>query len=61
VALDALEAQDYSKAAEHLRAALEWPESLGQGRPYEPEERRVRFLLGLAENRMILLGPTTGR
>ena len=37
---------------EHLLAALEWPESLGQGRPYEPEERLARFLLGKAEEEL---------
>ena len=50
VALDALEEGAFANAREHLLAALEWPESLGQGRPYEPEERLVRFLLGLAED-----------
>jgi tetratricopeptide (TPR) repeat protein len=35
-----------NEARRHLEAALEWPERLGQGRPYEPEERLVRFLLG---------------
>jgi len=49
VGLDALEARDYETARAHLAAALAWPESLGQGRPYEPEERLVRFLLGTAE------------
>ncbi|MGB5661349.1 MAG: hypothetical protein WBO54_17905, partial [Thermoanaerobaculia bacterium] len=61
VALKALAAQDYGLAVEHLQAALEWPESLGQGRPYEPEESFVRFLLGMAENRMVLWGPTVWR
>jgi tetratricopeptide (TPR) repeat protein len=51
-ALGALDAGDDAKAAEHLRAALAWPESLGQGRPYEPEERLVRYLLGRVEDRM---------
>jgi len=37
-----------SDAAEHLRTAMTWPERLGQGRPYEPEERAQRYLLGLA-------------
>jgi len=50
-ALDDLEAGNASQALEHLRSALEWPESLGQGRPYEPEERLVRFLLGVASDR----------
>jgi len=61
VALKALGAQDYSTAVEHLQAALEWPESLGQGRPYEPQEDRIRFLLGIAENRMLLWDPTVWR
>jgi tetratricopeptide (TPR) repeat protein len=50
-ALDALDAGDDARAAEYLGAALEWPESLGQGRPYEPEERLVRYLLGRVEDR----------
>jgi tetratricopeptide (TPR) repeat protein len=49
VAMGALEAGDAARAAAHLGAALEWPEHLGQGRPYEPEERLVRYLLGRAE------------
>jgi tetratricopeptide (TPR) repeat protein len=48
VAMDALEAGDPDRAEAHLDAALEWPEHLGQGRPYQPEERLVRFLLGRA-------------
>jgi hypothetical protein len=31
---------------------MEWPESLGQGRPYVPEERMSRYLLGVAEARL---------
>lgn len=48
-ALDAFEAGDHERAAGRLHAALEWPESLGQGRPYEPEERLVRYLLARVE------------
>ncbi len=49
-ALDAFEAGDRATALRHLEAALLWPESLGQGRPFDPDERLVRFLLGaLAE------------
>jgi len=44
-ALDAMETGEWATARGHVLAALEWPESLGQGRPYEPEERLVRFLL----------------
>ena len=52
VALDAMDAGEYEVAREHLHAALQWPESLGQGKPYEPEERLVRFLLGRAESHL---------
>jgi tetratricopeptide (TPR) repeat protein len=50
-ALSALEAGRVDEADRHLKAALEWPEHLGQGRPYDPEERLVRFLLGRVEER----------
>lgn len=49
-ALDALApgGGGHAQARVHLEAALEWPESLGQGRPYDPDERFVRYLLGVA-------------
>ncbi len=52
VAMDAMDAGEYGLAREHLLAALQWPESLGQGKPYDPEERLVRFLLGRAESHL---------
>ena len=45
-ALDELDVGDRAAARGHLETALEWPESLGQGRPFDPDERLVRFLLG---------------
>ncbi len=47
-ALDELEARRPASAREHLDAALLWPESLGLGRPYDPDERLVRYLQGVA-------------
>ena len=47
-ALNDLDADQATRAIDHLAAGREWPESLGQGRPYEPEERLIRFLLGRA-------------
>lgn len=49
VAFDAMDAEDYGEARTHLLTALEWPELLGQGKPYEPEERLVRLLLAKTE------------
>ncbi|MGD2122134.1 MAG: hypothetical protein PVJ76_10345, partial [Gemmatimonadota bacterium] len=51
-ALDALDDGDPALAKDHLLQALEWPENLGQGRPYRPEERLIRFILGHAEERL---------
>ena len=47
-AVSDLEAADHQTARRHLDAALLWPESLGQGRPYDPDERVVRYVLGVA-------------
>ena len=46
-ALGALDTGDHEAARVHLEAALLWPESLGQGRPYDPDERLVNYLLGV--------------
>ncbi len=46
-ALDELDGGDRAAARGHLERALEWPESLGQGRPFDPDERLVRLLLGV--------------
>ena len=46
-ALDELDDGNSAAARGHLEAALEWPESLGQGRPFDPDEQLVRFLLGV--------------
>ena len=50
-ALDELEAGRTGPAREHLEAALLWPESLGQGRPYNPDERLIHHLLGVVAER----------
>jgi tetratricopeptide (TPR) repeat protein len=51
-ALDAYDQGNLQKAKGHLERAMSWPENLGQGRPYEPEERLPRFILGLVETRL---------
>lgn len=51
-ALAAYDRSRWDEANGHLRSALEWPEHLGQGKPYDPEERLIRFLQGrVAERR----------
>jgi hypothetical protein len=51
-ALNAFETGDFEEARTHALSALEWPEHLGQGRPYEPDERLARFILANAEERL---------
>ncbi|MEO8501710.1 MAG: DUF5107 domain-containing protein, partial [Vicinamibacteria bacterium] len=50
-ALASIEGQRLDDAYAHLTAALDWPEHLGQGRPYDPEERLIRFLMGRIDQR----------
>ncbi|MFT4604161.1 MAG: tetratricopeptide (TPR) repeat protein, partial [Rhodothermales bacterium] len=40
-----------AEAAGHFRRSMEWPEHLGQGRPYDPDERLPLYLLGVAAKR----------
>jgi hypothetical protein len=51
-AVDAMERGAFADAQRFLGAALEWPERLGQGRPYEPDERLARYLLGVTARRL---------
>ncbi|MBT5188059.1 MAG: DUF5107 domain-containing protein [Kordiimonadaceae bacterium] len=48
-AMDAMSDNDYTTAITHLNAAKQWPEHLGQGKPYNPEEQLQDYLLGLAK------------
>jgi len=44
-ALNALHKENWKQAQTLLEQALEWPEKLGVGKPFDPEERWERFLL----------------
>lgn len=44
-ALDLMANQEYGGAIEALNKAKQWPESLGVGRPHDPEERLQNYLL----------------
>jgi predicted Zn-dependent protease len=50
-ALADITASRFDQAHAHLAKALEWPEHLGQGRPYDPEERLIRFLMARVDER----------
>ena len=50
-ALESIIKGDYAKARSRLNSALIWPEHLGVGKPFNPEERWERFLLAYIEYR----------
>lgn len=49
--LGRLQADELSLAIEHFEKALSWPENLGAGRPHDPEDRLLRFVLAVAHAR----------
>ena len=44
MALDLLEKKQYSKALDYIKKSKEWPENLGTGKPYEPDNRLQNFI-----------------
>ena len=50
-ALQAIIKGDNAKATQRLEAALMWPEHLGVGKPFDPDERMERFLLAYLQDR----------
>jgi len=51
VAKSYLEHKNYRKAIQTLKLAKEWPENIGVGKPYGPDERAQNYLLALALER----------
>ncbi len=45
MAISYLREKDYQKAIEVLKKSKEWPENIGVGKPYEPDERLQDYLL----------------
>ena len=43
---------EYSEAIVVLTESKEWPENLGVGRPYDPDERLQDYLLGVCYERL---------
>ncbi len=51
-ALISMKKKDWNGAIEHLEEAKEWPERLGVGKPYDPEERLSNFLLAYCHRQL---------
>jgi len=45
LAMEYIDGKKYRKAVETLKNSLEWPENIGVGKPYDPDERKQEFLL----------------
>ncbi|MAV80357.1 MAG: hypothetical protein CMC22_09765 [Flavobacteriaceae bacterium] len=50
-ALQYIEKNQNNQAQSNLEAALQWPEHIGVGKPFDPEERFERFLLAYIHQR----------
>ena len=50
--LDHMKRSEYSEAIVVLTESKEWPENLGIGRPYDPDERLQDYLLGVCYERL---------
>ena len=52
VALDLIDKKDYEDAISTLKEGMEWPENLGVGMPYDPDNRPEEFLLAYCYNQL---------
>jgi tetratricopeptide (TPR) repeat protein len=52
LALEYIADRKYRKAVETLNQAQEWPENIGVGKPYEPDERMQEFLLAYCYDKL---------
>ncbi len=48
LALENIKSKNYKKAISHLESSKEWPENLGVGKPYNPDERLQDYLLAIS-------------
>ena len=45
LALDYVEKKKYKQAMEYIELSREWPENMGPGKPYNPDNRLQDFIL----------------
>jgi tetratricopeptide (TPR) repeat protein len=45
VAMDLMKSKKYDKSIELLKEAEKWPENMGAGKPYNPDQRAIDFLM----------------
>ena len=52
LALEHIQKKRYEPAIKVLQEALLWPENIGVGKPYDPDERKIRTLLAYCNNKL---------
>jgi len=52
IALNRIEEKEYEKALASLEHSKKWPENLGSGAPYEPDNRLQDYLAAYCENQL---------
>lgn len=52
LAMKYIENNKFKKAIETLNKSLEWPENIGVGKPYDPDERKQEFLLAYCDHQL---------
>ena len=49
---DAIHERKYEEALAHIAKSREWPEHLGAGKPYDPDERLQGFMVTICRNKL---------
>jgi hypothetical protein len=60
LALERMRARRYEDALASIRRSREWPEHLGAGKPYDPDERLQDYLENQCEARLGRRAATSG-
>lgn len=51
-ALELIGKKDYKSSVKVLKEAMEWPENIGVGKPYDPEQRKAEYMLAYCYDKL---------
>ena len=51
-ALELIKKKKYKSSVKVLKEAMEWPENIGVGKPYDPEQRKAEYLLAYCYDKL---------
>ena len=52
LALELIEKKKYKSSVKVLQESMEWPENIGVGKPYDPEQRKAEYLLAYCYDKL---------